>query len=188
MARLHRVLGAVAPLSAREREAFSELVEPRQFRAGTFLLEAGARAEWCHFIDQGLVRELYISSDGKEHTRSFVAEDDVTGSLVDLLSAQPSITFIEALEDTSTLSWRYRSFDALAASCPGLHVLARRWAEGLYVRKTRREHEMLSLSASARYASWLAQHERLDARVQRRALASYLGITPEHLSRLRRRR
>jgi CRP-like cAMP-binding protein len=67
-------------------------------------------------------------------------------------------------------------------------VLARRNAEALYVRKAQREHEMLALPAAERYARWRREQPELDARVSRRQLASYLGITPEHLSRLRRAR
>ena len=84
---------------------------------------------------------------GQEHTRTFIAEGQVTGSLLDLLSGEPSVTWIQALEPTETLAWRYRDFDALCARVPELHVVARRSAEALYVRKTRREHEMLALPA-----------------------------------------
>jgi CRP-like cAMP-binding protein len=57
-------------------------------------------------------------------------------------------------------------------------------AEALYVKKTRREYEMLALPAAERYRRFRESEPRLDARVTRRHLASYLGITPEHLSRL----
>jgi CRP-like cAMP-binding protein len=166
--------------------AFAPLLEPRTFAAADFLLAAGDRAEWCHLVTRGLVRELYIDEAGEEHTRSFLAEGQVTGSLLDLLSGEPSVTFIQALEPTETLAWRYRDFDALCARFAELHVVARRAAEALYVRKTRREHELLTMPAAARYRRWLDEHEALDARVSRRQLASYLGVTPEHLSRLRR--
>jgi CRP-like cAMP-binding protein len=174
------------PLGDAAFAAFAPLVEPRSFAAETFLLTAGAHAEWCHLVTRGLVRELYIDEAGEEHTRSFIAEGQVTGSLLDLLSGAPSVTWIQALEPTETLAWRYRDFDALCARFPELHVVARRTAEALYVRKTRREHELLTMPASARHARWLDEHAALDARVSRRHLASYLGVTPEHLSRLRR--
>lgn len=174
------------PMSDAAFAALSPLVEPRAFAAGEYLLAAGDRAEWCHFIARGLVRELYIDEAGQEHTRSFLAEGQVTGSLLDLLSGAPSVTFIQALEPTETLAWRLRDFDALCARFAELHVVARRAAEALYVRKTRREHELLTMPAAARHARWLDEHAALDARVSRRHLASYLGVTPEHLSRLRR--
>jgi CRP-like cAMP-binding protein len=178
----------VAPLSPAAARDVAQIMTPRTFAAGSYLLKVGDRAEWCHYVVAGLVRELFVASDGTEHTRSFIPEGDVTGSLVDLVSDAPAITLIEALEPTTTLAWRYRGLEALALSHPDLQLLMRRWTEQIVIRKTRREHEMLALTAAVRYESWLETSRHLDSRVRRRDLASYLGITPEHLSRLRHRR
>jgi len=183
-----RTAERVAPLSKEAAREIANLLEPRTFVTGSYLLRSGERAEWCHYLAAGIVRELYVAADGAEHTRSFIAEGDVTGSLIDLLSGQPSITFIEAIEETSTLAFRHRDLEQIAVRHPEVQLLMRRWAEQLYVRKTRREHDMLALTAAVRHANWLAQYGPIDKRVRRRDLASYLGITPEHLSRLRRRR
>ncbi len=152
------------------------------------MLRAGERAEWCFLLTSGLVRELYISDSGEEHTRSFLCERQMTGSLLDLMSGQPSITWIQVLEPTSCLALRFRDIEQLTGSFPELHVLFRRHAEALYVLKTRREYEMLALPAAERYARWLERSRELDQRISGKYLASYLGITPEHLSRLRRAR
>jgi CRP-like cAMP-binding protein len=157
----------------------------RTFAPGAWLLREGERATSCFFVAEGLLRELYIDGRGVEHTRAFIAEGDLAGSLLDLLSGEPSITWIQALEPTRTRVFAYAEIERLSARYPELHVLARRWAEGLYVRKARREHELLALSAAERYARWRRDHAGIDARVSRRHLASYLGVTPEHLSRLR---
>jgi CRP-like cAMP-binding protein len=176
----------LGPLGAEARAALAAVTGRREFRAQDYLLEGGRRAEWCFFIERGLVREFYIGESGDEHTRSFIAAGQVTGSLLDLLSSGPAVTYIQALEDTRTLAFRYRDFDALTARFAELERLARQSAEALAVRKTRREHEMLALSAAQRYQRFVSEHAELDARISRKLLASYLGITPEHLSRLRR--
>jgi len=162
------------------------LATPRTFASGAWLLKAGERAQWCFFIAQGLVRELYLDDSGQEHNRRFLTEGQVTGSLLDLISGEPAITWIQALEDTRTLAWRYADFEALCAKHRELETAARHLVEALYVFKTRREYELLVLPATERHARWLHNHEDLDARISRRHLASYLGVTPEHLSRLRR--
>ena len=177
----------LAPVPPAALRALGEITTPRSFARGAWLLRGGQRATFCFFLVRGLVRELYINDAGVEHTRSFLAEGSVTGSLLDLLSDEPSITWIQALEATRTLAWSYRDLDALCERFPALHVVARRTAEALYRRKARREHEMLALGAAERYARWRAENGTLDARISRRLLASYLGVTPEHLSRLSRR-
>ncbi len=182
---LFDALRRLAPIGAEALDAVARLTIRRSFEDRSYLLRGGEVAEWCFFVERGLVRELYVDDEGCEYTRSFIAERQVTGSLLDLLSPEPSITWIQALEPTTTLAFRYRDFDALTERFPEMHRVSRRHAEALYVKKTRREHEMLALSASARHARWLAEHPGLDARVSRKHLASYLGITPEHLSRLR---
>jgi CRP-like cAMP-binding protein len=157
----------------------------RRFAAGDFLLRGGQRAEWVFLIVSGLTRELYLTDAGVEHTRGFAAEGQLTGSLRDLLSDAPSVSWIEAIEPTDAVAWRHADFDRLCDRHPALERAARRTAEALYVRKARREHDMLALSAAERYAQWRAEHAAVDGRITRRHLASYLGITPEHLSRLR---
>jgi CRP-like cAMP-binding protein len=184
---LFEVAGRWGPLSPQARDEWRALLFERTFRAGEWLLRAGEEAHQSHFIVRGLVRELYVGEGGEERTRVFAAEHEFTGSLLDLISGEPSITWIQALEDTDTLAFRYRDFERLCERHPDLQRCAWRNAQALYVRKARREWEMLALTAQERHARWRGDHARLDARIQRRHLASYLGITPEHLSRLRRR-
>jgi CRP-like cAMP-binding protein len=185
---LAALLGQLVPDAdlARAVDALAAITVRHESPANAWLLRAGDRAVSCWLIRRGLVRELYVSDDGEEHTRSFIAEGDVTGSLVDLVSGEPSITWIQTLEPVDALTWRYDAFNAACAHTPALHAVARASAERLAIRKTRREYEMLALSASERYARFLEQHPAIAPRVSGRLLASYLGVTPEHLSRLKR--
>ena len=179
----HR-LTAIGPLTPGATTAFEAILVPKSFRKGDWLLRGGDRAKLCFFVARGLVRELYVGSEGREHTRAFLAEGGFTGSLVDLISRQPAITWIQALEPTETLAFSYGAFTQLCGEYPCLQFVARRFVEDLYVRKVTREHELLAMSARQRYQRWSLDGSVLDGRVRRRHLASYLGVTPEHLSRL----
>ena len=179
-------LRSYGPLDDAALEALRPLVITRTFAAEAWLLRAGERAQQAHWIESGLVREYYVGEGGQEHIRRFVSEGEMTGSLLDLLSGAPALTFIQALEPTRTLSFDYARFDATCNKFCDLQRVARRFTEQLYVRKAQREHEMLALGARERLQKWQREHARLDARISRKHLASYLGVTPEHLSRLKR--
>jgi CRP-like cAMP-binding protein len=182
---LARAFRFLAPVPDAAIARLAAVTVRRSFARGEWLLRGGERAQSCFLIVRGLVRELYVDADGVEHTRTFMPEGTVTGSLLDLLSGEPSITFIQAIEPTLTLAFPYADFDALCMQFMELTIAARRAAEALYVKKARREHEMLALGADERYARFLSEHPALAERVKQRHLASYLGVTPEHLSRLR---
>jgi CRP-like cAMP-binding protein len=178
----------VAPLDDASIAAVANLCEARDFVPGEWLLRGGERARDGFLVLDGLARELYVDAAGDEHTRAFTTPGGFTGSLLDLLGDAPSVTWIQALLPTRVLAFPYARFDALCSTSPALTQFARRLAERLYVRKAQREHELLALTAAERHARWLHAHAALDGVVTGRILASYLGITPEHLSRLRRAR
>jgi len=176
------------PATAEAIDELAAIAHRRSYATGEYLLRAGERAVYVFLIVEGLIRELYIGDGGVEHTRAFSAEGGFTGSLRDLISPGPSVSWIQALEPTRVLAWPWARLDKLCDEHPSLERATRRVTEALYVRKAEREHAMLALSAAERYAQWLGEHGAIDRRISRRHLASYLGMTPEHLSRLRARR
>lgn len=183
---LHQALNRIAPLSQDACLRLAREMHPAAFVSGEFLLRGGEIARNLCLITEGLVREFHIDEQGVEHTRSFVAAGGVTGSLFDLLEQKPSVTWLQALEDTRVLVCPWLRFVELCDHDLELARLSRRATEQLYQRKARREYELLALNARQRLQRWLEDQPNLDGRVSRQLLASYLGVTPVHLSRLRR--
>lgn len=178
----------VVPLEADDVDAGFAEVRPRELARGEHILRAGETATGVFVVVRGLLREYFVLADGTERTKAFVAEGEFSGSLADLLSGEPSRAFIVADEPTRVLVATHAAYRALEAASPAWERFGRRVLEALLLRKAEREYELLGLDAAERYARFALRYPGLEARVAAKHVASYLGITPVHLSRLRRAR
>jgi CRP-like cAMP-binding protein len=187
-----QALNRVSLLSHDAASALQALATGRRVKKGQHLLLAGDGARNVVFVRHGLLREYYVDRHGREAIRRFCGQGDFSGSLADLISRRPAGVSIECLEAGDVVEVEWRRVDTLSELHPSLMKLLRLFAEGLYVRKVQREHEMLTMPAAQRYRSFVEQEPELEARLPRHMVASYLGITPVHLSRIcsaeRRRR
>jgi CRP-like cAMP-binding protein len=182
-----RAVRALSPLDDAEVGAGLAVFRPRALARGAALLRAGERATEVSVVMQGLLREHFVSPRGVERTKAFVLEGQSTGSLADLVSGAPSRAFIVADEPSRLLVARFTEVRALSARFARWAALERAALERTLLVKAEREWELLGLDAEARYAVFRRRFPGLEARVAARHVASYLGITPVHLSRLRRR-
>jgi CRP-like cAMP-binding protein len=181
-------LRAIAPLSDADVAMGAALARVRELRRGEHLLRAGRRATEVAFVVSGILREYFVMAEGTERTKAFVVAGQASGSLADLLSNAPSRAFIVAEEPARIVVARFAEFRALTAQSRGWDALGRATLERLVLAKAEREWELLGLDAEARYDVFRARFPGLEARVSAKHVASYLGITAVHLSRLRRRR
>ncbi len=165
----------------------SAWVKPVTLSTREVLLEAGAQVEVSALVQCGVVREVYVDAGGVERTRSFSVAGDWAGSYADVLQKRPSRTRIEVLVDASLLLFPMQQVLALAESSNDLSRLLRSIAEALYVKKAEREFELLTMDAAARYQKFQMTYPGLESQVRQQHIASYLRISPVHLSRLRRR-
>ena len=160
----------------------------RLFARGEHLLRAGDVAELAGIVLQGYMREYFMLEGGTERTKAFIFSGDPTGSAPDLISGEPSTTNIVAEAKSRVLLINFRELRRLCDENPTWDRVTRALLDRILIRKSRREFELLTLDAAGRYARLLADRPNIEQLVQARHLASYLGITPVHLSRLRRRR
>lgn len=181
---LRRALRAVAPLSEADLDA---LPAPRRLTLarGEPFLRAGERAHLCGILVSGALREYYVLPDGSERTKGFNLPGDFAGSLADLLSGEPARAFVVAEQPGTVLATPWRAYERLVRARKGWADFARLVAERLYRAKAQREYELLALDAAARYRLALQRWPRLEALYSQRQIASYVGVTPVHLSRLR---
>lgn len=175
-------------LTAKTRAALDSRARVVDLTEGQALLEVGDEVTVAGLVERGVLREVYLDEHGDERTRGFSFEGDFVGSWADVLAKRPSRTRVEALVTSRVRCFEVTQLMKLATRAPDLRDALRLVAERLYVRKADREFELLTLSAKERYDALRAQVPDIERLVQLRHIASYLGITPVHLSRLRRRR
>jgi CRP-like cAMP-binding protein len=164
-------------------DAFKSATVPRH----TFLLRAGAPVEHAGLVLTGVLREYYVLEDGSERTRSFALPLEAFGSAADALSNRPSRVFCRAETAARVLVLPWGTLSALVAASVEWERLQNAVVRALYLKKAQREFELLGLDALGRYLSMRAQYPGLEDLVPQVLIASYLGITPVHLSRLRRK-
>jgi CRP-like cAMP-binding protein len=185
LAPLRHALESLSPLSDAAWAPVPAWVSERRVDAGDTLLRAGETATEVFFVREGLLREFYVDTRGRESTRRFTPAPELSGSLADLLSGGPARVWVEALEPSCVWCIPWAKLDALSQRDPQWMRAARVLAERLYQRKMQREFELLTLPAAERYRRFAEEQPALDARLPRHLVASYIGVTPVHLSRLR---
>lgn len=183
-----RALRAVSPLADDELAILEAHATVRMLPRGEMFLAAGDRAVDCGVVALGVMREYFPLPDGREVTRSFAGPGDGVGSLSDLLSGEPARSAATAVTDTRLLLVPWVVLRDAALRVPAWTQFLARTTERLYLAKAQREYELLALDAAARYRAFRARFAALEAAIPLRDVASYVGVTPEHLSRLRRRK
>ncbi|WP_420455896.1 Crp/Fnr family transcriptional regulator [Rubrivirga sp.] len=183
---LVRAARAWAPLDEAQADRLAEAFGERTAEAGTPVALPGSEAHEVLFVTDGLLRFYYPGADGKESNKAFVGEGEFAGALAAAGLGVPIAYGIEALEPTRYLAAPYARWTALLNGEPALERLGRKLAEHLLMRKELRARSFLLHDASERYRALVDARPDLVQRVSQYHLASYLGVTDVHLSRVRR--
>ncbi|WP_052065501.1 Crp/Fnr family transcriptional regulator [Thalassospira australica] len=139
------------------------------------------------FLQNGLAQMSYVTFEGKEWIKSFFVEESVMGSRRCQLLGEPSTFSIICLEDCDVLAIPYDRVRKAAANSPTLLAFFFDFNEQVSLRKEKREYEFLCLSAQDRYQRFLVDYAHIVPRLTQAQIASFIGITPIALSRIRKR-
>ncbi len=171
-----------ADLAEARKDLYAVELAPRDA-----FLATGATASSVGLIRQGILRESFTLDDGAERTRGFGLQGDFAGSLSDLLRGGPARTGTFAETETRVVCLPWERLLSLVAARSAWRDLLHAATVRLYLLKAEREYELLALDATERYRRFRERYPKLEAEVSQRHVASYVGVTPEHLSRLRGR-
>ncbi|RDC65524.1 Crp/Fnr family transcriptional regulator [Adhaeribacter pallidiroseus] len=170
-----------------EWHAFQQQTQIRYLARKEHFLRQGSVCTHCAYVAQGYVRHYYLV-DGKEVTNDFNFENMATGGYQSLMTQTPVRFNIVAMEPTTLITFTRPTLLDLFEHYPNWQKLGRLMMEGMFNRKTLREESFLLDTPEERYQQLIIRQPFILQRVPLVYIASYLGITPETLSRIRRRK
>jgi CRP-like cAMP-binding protein len=170
-----------------EEYAFmQDLFLHKNFKKGEFFLREGEVAKYGAFVVKGCLRSYTVDNKGKEHIVQFAPEDWWIGNNESARTGIPSTYFIDAIEETDVLMLDRNSFQKIIENIPAFASQFQIGIQKHASAKDQRIIESLSASAEERYVGFLEKYPSIAQRVPQHMLASYLGISPETLSRVRK--
>jgi CRP-like cAMP-binding protein len=173
-------------LPAKDLERAHAYFIPKKMRKGQFLVHEGAVCGVLAYVVSGCLRQYLIDAEGIEHVVQFSLEDGWISDLQSFLSGKPASYNIDALEDCTLLMVDRSFYNALCDTIPEFNRFFRLLLEANHIANQQRITAALSRSAEEQYLSLIQSHPSLAQRVPQNQLASYLGITPQSLSRIRK--
>ena len=176
----------IAPIADSDLNLFTSQMEALTLNKGSYLLETGQVENFLYFIAKGSVR-LYIPMADNDLTFGFVFENEFVTSYDSFLTQQPSSYSVKTMVDTELYRISYDSLQQVYANTKEGNLIGRKMAEQLFLLKSKRELSLLHKTAEERYLDLFQQRPRLIQEVPLKYIASYIGVTPQALSRIRKR-
>lgn len=186
MEKLKKYIDAVYPMSKTDWEFFSSKLQVTELQKNTPLIKIGAVENYLSFITEGVVR-FYIPQVEGDITFGFVFENEFVTAYDSLITQTPSPYQIDTL--TKTKMWRiaYKDLNEVYAKTESGNFIGRRMAENMFLIKSKRELSLLTKTAEERYIDLFKERPKLLHQIPLKYIASYIGVTPQALSRIRKR-
>lgn len=172
-------------LDDNESQALLSRITERKVKRKQFILQEGDVCKYFTYVVEGCFKMYGVDKSGAEHNLLFAAEDEWITDFDSLHKERPSRLFIEAIEPAAILQISKGDLWYLYTNHPKFNRIFRVITEGKYMELQNRLLQTFSTTAYERYESFLAQYPKLSNRLPNTQIASYLGITPEFLSKIR---
>jgi CRP-like cAMP-binding protein len=172
-------------LDQEEEAIFLSKVRLRKYLKGQYVVQQGDVCLYENFVLSGCLKSFHMDPEGHEHIVMFAIEDWWTGDLGSFLSQTPASFNVQCLENSELAQLMYSDLQELYIQVPKLERFFRIIIQKAYVASQQRVVQNLSMPAKDRYLFFRKQYPRIDQRVPQYMIASYLGITPEFLSKIR---
>ncbi len=174
------------PLSDEESRAIAETMCIQQYKKGTVLLKEGQISTEAYFVLEGCVRQYHLV-DGEEKTNNFFTEEQWVVSINSFSQKIPSTHFLECSMDSSLVVGNRQKEENLYKQFPKLETISRKVMEKVFAEQQEIMSSYTTDTAEQRYTKLLKSRPGLFQNIPQYQIASYIGVKPESLSRIRKR-
>ena len=181
-------IGKHITLNEEEAEYFTSLVHYKELPKKDFLLKEGQSCKTISYVHSGALRAFYVDKEGRESTIMFAIHDWWITDMYCFVMEQPAMQNIVAIKNSSVLQLKKSDLEKLYLEVPKFERFFRIIMQNSYIREQLRVLQNLSMPAEKRYNIFINKYPQLMPHVTQKQIASYLGITPEFLSSVRRKK
>jgi CRP-like cAMP-binding protein len=174
-------------LTAEEIEFFTSLLRSRSLASSEFLLREGDVCKYESFVTRGCLKTYYLDENGLEHIIDFSIEEWWADDLYSFLTQTASKSNIKAIEDTDILQIGKTDLELLYKKIPKFERFFRILFQNAFIAQREQINQALSASAEERYLLFLKKKPYAEKRFSQKDIASYLGVTPQFLSTLKKK-
>ena len=174
-------------LTPEEEAQIKNYLTPKKLRKKQYLLQEGDVCKTIAFIEKGALKAYSVDDNGNEHIIQFGLEGWTISDLYSFLTAEPSTYNIDAIEDSELVLINKSAHEELLLNVPKYETYTRLNITGAYLAMQKRLTSIISSPVEERYENFTALYPNIVQRVPQHMIASYMGLSPETLSRIRRR-
>ncbi|MDQ1097616.1 MULTISPECIES: Crp/Fnr family transcriptional regulator [Chryseobacterium] len=186
---VHSLLSAienVVAITDSEKSLIAGLFRLKRFEAGDFFLREGEVCKQIGFIEKGLVR-YFINDDGEEKIYSFSKENQFTSNYESFGPQKPSKQSIQVLEDSSIYVISFQDLEKFYAEVRNGERFGRIMMSEVFIETLQNLNSLYTDSPQTRYENFIRENADLQQRISQYYIASYVGVKPQSLSRIRKR-
>ena len=173
-------------ISKQTIDLIKEIFKYDELKKGDFFIQEGQYANEIAFLEDGIVRAFYVNNKGKEYNKHFFTSSSIIGSYASLINKQRNKVAQQALTDCKIWKAPFHKIEKLSQGNYEIERLRRSIAENYFLDSEKKELEMAMLNADQRYQIFQKEYPGFELKIPQYHIASYLGISPTQLSRIRK--
>lgn len=184
--KIKEFINNIYPMCNSDWDFFSSKLQKERLKKNTLLIKIGEIENYLSFISEGIVR-IYIPQEESDLTLGFSFENEFVTAYDSFITQTPSHYQIETLTNTTLLRISNKDLQEVYKKTKSGNLIGRRMAENMFLIKSKREISFLNKTAEERYLDLFLERPKLLKHIPLKYIASYIGVTPQALSRIRKR-